>query len=65
MGMLEKRRFRKFLVMVNDFDLQNEATWQGIDPKKNTMQEVFTKFSLDDNTQSFTGHALALHLDDE
>ena len=37
----------------------------GIDPEKTTMQEVYTKFGLDANTASFTGHALALQVNDE
>lgn len=36
-----------------------------MDPEKTTMQEVYDKFGLDANTASFTGHALALHLNDE
>lgn len=65
MGFMEKRRFRKFLIWVNDLDPENETTWQGINPKTTTMKEVFAKFSLDDNTASFTGHAFALYLNDE
>ena len=37
----------------------------GVDPEKTTMREVYQKFGVDDNTASFTGHALALHLDDK
>lgn len=65
MGMFEKRRFRNFLVYVNDFDEEQSTTWKGIDPHKSTMADVFKKFSLDGNTASFTGHALALYLNDD
>ena len=65
MGMFEKRRFRNFLVFVNDFDEEQSTTWKGIDPNTSTMADVFTKFNLDSNTASFTGHALALYLNDE
>lgn len=65
MGIFEKRRFRNFLLWVDAFDLDNPATWKGYDPRTMTMQEVFTKFDLDANTASFTGHALALFRDDE
>ena len=37
---------------------------EGVDPKSN-MKAAYTKFGLDDNTMSFTGHALALHRDDK
>ena len=29
------------------------------------MRDLFKKFSLDDGTAEFTGHAIALHLNDE
>lgn len=64
MGIFEKRKFRKFLVFANDFEPDDPSTWQGVDPEKTPMKEVFAKFGLDANTQSFTGHALALHLND-
>ena len=51
MGMFEKRRFRKFLIFSNDFDENNPATFQGIDPKSTPMSAVFAKFGLDANTQ--------------
>ncbi|KAG1710402.1 Rab GDP dissociation inhibitor beta [Nymphon striatum] len=65
MGIFEKRRFRNFLLFVQDMDLNDPTTWKGIDPNKSTMQEVYEKFGLDSNTADFTGHALALQLDDE
>jgi Rab GDP dissociation inhibitor len=64
MGMFEKRRFKKLLVFVQQFDPENRDTWQGVDPVHTTMQEVYKKFDLDDNTADFTGHALALYRDD-
>jgi Rab GDP dissociation inhibitor len=64
MGMFEKRRFKKFLVWVQNFDEKNPDTWQGLDPHSNTMQQVYEKFGLDENTADFTGHALALHRND-
>jgi len=36
-----------------------------VDPNTTTMLAVFEKYGLDANTQSFTGHALALHTNDE
>ena len=52
MGMFEKRRFRKFLIFVNDFDENNPATFNGFDPKSTPMSVVYTKFGLDANTQA-------------
>ncbi|XP_019627646.1 PREDICTED: rab GDP dissociation inhibitor alpha-like isoform X2 [Branchiostoma belcheri] len=64
MGMFEKRRYRKFLIWVNDLDENNPMTFGDIDIAKATMQEVYTHFGLDKNTADFTGHALALWRDD-
>ncbi|KHJ46467.1 Hsp90 protein [Trichuris suis] len=64
MGMFEKRRFKKFLVWVQNFDFDNRSTWDGLDPFAHTMFDVYKKFELDDNTADFTGHALALYLND-
>ncbi|ETN78584.1 hypothetical protein NECAME_10245 [Necator americanus] len=65
MGMFEKRRFKKFLCWVQGFERANKDTWQGLDPDVHTMQQVYEKFGLDDNTADFTGHALALYRDDD
>ncbi|CAH1265188.1 GDI1 [Branchiostoma lanceolatum] len=64
MGMFEKRRYRKFLMWVNDVDESDPKTYGEIDIKKATMQEVYAHFGLDKNTADFTGHALALWRDD-
>ena len=43
------------LPQLHAFQLENQATWQGVDPNKTTMNEVYTKFGLDENTADFTG----------
>ena len=65
MGIFEKRRFRNFLLFATKFSSDDPKTWQGTDPKTTTMREVFQKFGLDQNTQDFTGHAIALFLNDD
>ena len=65
MGMFEKRRFRSFLVYVQEFNLENPATWKDVDPHRTTAAELLKKYSLDQNTVDFTGHALALFRDDD
>ena len=40
MGIFEKRRFKKFLVWVQNFDIDNKSTYEGMDPHSNTMQQV-------------------------
>jgi RAB proteins geranylgeranyltransferase component A (RAB escort protein) len=65
MGMFEKRRFRNFLIYVQDVREDDPKTWKDLDPNTCTMQHIYDKFGLDKNTQDFTGHALALYRDDE
>ncbi|XP_068714728.1 rab GDP dissociation inhibitor alpha-like [Montipora capricornis] len=65
MGIFEKRRFRNFLVFNNDFEPDNPSTWKGVDPNVATMEEVYGKFNLGADVQVFTGHALALHTNDD
>lgn len=65
MGIFEKRRFRNFLIFATNYKFDDPSTWQGTDPKLTKMREVYTKFGLDQNTQDFTGHAIALFLNDD
>ncbi|XP_043267752.1 rab GDP dissociation inhibitor alpha [Venturia canescens] len=65
MGMFEKRRFRNFLIWVQNVQEDDPKTWDGFDPVNNSMSALYNKFSLDPNTQDFTGHALALHRNDD
>lgn len=65
MGLFEKRRFKNFLIFVQDFDENDPKSWKDVDPHKTTMSEVYKKFGLDENTSDFVGHALALHRDDK
>ena len=67
MGMFEKRRFKKFLEFVQNFDVSNPATYppKGLDPKTATMKEIYEAYGLDANTADFTGHSLALFRNDE
>lgn len=64
MGLFEKRRFRNFLIWVNDYDERDPKTYKDVPPNM-PMVEAFKKFSLDQEVMDFTGHALALHSDDE
>jgi len=65
MGIFEKRRFKNFLIFVQDFQEDDPKTWKDLDPRTTTMAEVFKKFGLDENTSDFVGHALALYRDDD
>ena len=65
MGLMEKRRFKNFLLYVQEYREDDPKTWKDFDPRTGTMAELYAKFSLEEDTQDFTGHALALHRDDE
>uniref|UniRef100_A0A8C0HDY6 Rab GDP dissociation inhibitor n=1 Tax=Chelonoidis abingdonii TaxID=106734 RepID=A0A8C0HDY6_CHEAB len=65
MGMFEKRRFRKFLVFVANFDENEPQTLEGVDPHGTPMRDVYERFDLGQDVIDFTGHGLALyHTDD-
>lgn len=63
--MFEKRRFRNFLIYVQDYKEDDPKTWKDYDCKTQNMLGLYDKFGLEKNTQDFTGHALALHRDDD
>uniref|UniRef100_A0A4W4HPY7 Rab GDP dissociation inhibitor n=1 Tax=Electrophorus electricus TaxID=8005 RepID=A0A4W4HPY7_ELEEL len=65
MGLFEKRRFRKFLVFVANFDENDPKTMEGVDPNKTSMREVYKKFDLGQDVIDFTGHAIALYRTDD
>lgn len=64
LGLLEKRRAKKFFTFVQDYNIADASTYQGTDPKT-PMIQVFKNFGLADDTIDFVGHALALHRDDD
>lgn len=65
MGLFEKRRFRKFLIFIANFDENDPKSMEGVDPQKTTMRAIFQKFSLGQEVIDFTGHSLALYRTDE
>jgi len=62
MGLFEKRRCKKFFTFVQNFELNNPKTHEGINVQKNT-KEMLDKFELEPNTIDFIGHAVALYTD--
>lgn len=63
MGIFQKNRFKNFLKAVYNWKAEDASTHAGMDPAK-PMQLVFEEYKLDENTQDFVGHALALHTDE-
>ena len=64
MGLLEKRRCKNFFQFINDFELNNTKTHDGINPQ-GPFKDVIKKFSLEPNTVDFVGHAVALYTNDD
>ncbi|XP_070700758.1 rab GDP dissociation inhibitor beta [Pempheris klunzingeri] len=61
MGMFDKRRFKKLLLFVLNFDESSPRTYHDMDPKKTTTRDFFCHFDLGLDVMEFTGHAIALH----
>jgi Rab GDP dissociation inhibitor len=64
MGMFEKKRVINLYKMIENFKVDDEKTWKGIDVRKAPMKDVFAKYNLEENTIDFLGHAVALHHQD-
>ncbi|XP_069763712.1 rab GDP dissociation inhibitor beta-like [Narcine bancroftii] len=65
LGILEKNRYRKLLQHIFLYDENDPSTWDGLDPKKTTMKNVYEKYNLGKDVMDFTGHALALYRTDD
>eukprot|EP00928_Gymnodinium_smaydae_P050350 TRINITY_DN3390_c0_g1_i1.p2 TRINITY_DN3390_c0_g1~~TRINITY_DN3390_c0_g1_i1.p2 ORF type:complete len:456 (+),score=115.91 TRINITY_DN3390_c0_g1_i1:80-1447(+) len=65
MGILEKPRFINFVQYVSNWNPQDQSTWQGVDPRRHTMKQVYEKFGLQESTIDFVGHAVALQPNDD
>jgi len=64
MGLFEKKRCRNFYIYLDKVKEEDTKTWGDFDIKNSNMQALFKKFSLEENTIDFMGHAVALHRDD-
>lgn len=65
MGILEKPRFINFVSFIGNWNDDDKATHQDIDPRRHTMKQVFDKFGLQESTVDFIGHAVALQSNDQ
>jgi len=65
MGLFEKRRAKKFFEFLQGWKDEDPASHQGISLDNDTMKTVYEKFGLEQGTQDFIGHAMALYLDDD
>lgn len=65
LGLMEKKRCANFFSFVQKWDETKRETLGDVDPRRNTMKQVYEKFSLDAKTIDFIGHAIALYNNDE
>jgi len=65
MNLFEKRRFRNFLIFIDQYDYLKPETYKDKDLTKMTMKELYVSFGLVPNTHQFISHAMCLQLDDE
>jgi len=65
MGMFEKRRFRNFLIYMNEYDPKDPKTHKGYNLQSMTAAELYNAYGLDTYTQEFIGHAMALFINEE
>jgi Rab GDP dissociation inhibitor len=64
MGLFEKRRFRNFLIYVDQYVASDPKTHQGRDLNTMTMRQLYTDFGLLPETHEFISHAMCLELDE-
>jgi Rab GDP dissociation inhibitor len=64
MGIFQKNKYKNFLQYVTDYKQNEPSTHKGYDATKATTKQVFEYWGLDENTQAFTGHSVALWTDD-
>mmetsp|Transcript_35782 Transcript_35782/g.52457 ORF Transcript_35782/g.52457 Transcript_35782/m.52457 type:complete len:464 (+) Transcript_35782:110-1501(+) len=64
MGLFEKRRFRKFLIFVNQYEEGKAETYEGRDLTTMTMRQLYDAFGLVPDTHQFISHAMCLEVDD-
>jgi len=66
MGFFEKRKFRNFLIFLQNYNKDDPKTYlKGKPLDQVTTRAMYEEYGLDANTQAFTGHAMALHRDDD
>eukprot|EP00697_Spironema_sp_BW2_P015105 gnl/Spiro4/5839_TR2981_c0_g1_i1.p1 gnl/Spiro4/5839_TR2981_c0_g1~~gnl/Spiro4/5839_TR2981_c0_g1_i1.p1 ORF type:complete len:450 (+),score=123.24 gnl/Spiro4/5839_TR2981_c0_g1_i1:93-1442(+) len=64
MGFFEKRRLKKFLTYLAEYNDEVPKTQKGMNLRTTPMAQVFAHFGLCKDTIDFVGHALALHSTD-
>lgn len=64
MGLFEKRRFRNFLIYVDQYDPEKPETFQKKDLTRMTMRQLYDDMGLSSDTHEFISHAMCLEVDE-
>lgn len=64
LSIFQKGRFHQFVAWVDQYDKADPKTHKGCDLTKMTNSQLFKFWKLEESTQRFVGHALALYIDD-
>ena len=64
MGLFEKRRFRTFLIFIDQYDPNKPETHGGRNLNTMTMRQLYADFGLVPDTHQFISHAMCLQLDE-
>jgi Rab GDP dissociation inhibitor len=64
MGLFEKRRFRKFLIYIDQYNETKPETTEGRNLMEMTMRQLYTDFGLLPDTHQFISHSMCLELDE-
>jgi Rab GDP dissociation inhibitor len=65
MSMFQKRRYKSFIEWINSYEESDPKTHSTLDCTTMSAMAVYQYWKLEPETILFTGHALALHLDDD
>lgn len=65
MGLFEKRRFRSFLIYIDQYKANDPSTHQGRNLNTMTMRQLYSDFGLVPETHQFISHAMCLQLDEK
>ena len=64
MGLMEKNRCKNFFQFIQDYEMNNPKTQNGL-PPDTLFKDVIKKYKLEPNTVDFVGHAVALYTNDD
>ena len=64
MGMFEKRRMKKLFEYCQKYDENDKERMAKFNPNQKLAVDLMNKYSLEESTVDFVGHAIALYLED-